>query len=211
MPASLQARITRTAISPRLAIRTFWSGLTSGHVVVSSLAGVMLSGFLVLLAESGRTGRGPARPLRGWWVQGGEVLAAAASTSSSSSRSRRCRGAARAPRGVRRSGRAGTAAGRPRRAARRTCSRSCGSPAARSRAACRAGSAEPDPVAGVEDAGGAAALGGDQPDVLVVPERAQGDAELLGQRGDRPGRPSSIGSIGLALPLRKRPRLLTFT
>src|SRR5690349_9984988 len=30
MPASLQARITRTAISPRLAIRTFFSGVVSG-------------------------------------------------------------------------------------------------------------------------------------------------------------------------------------
>ena len=30
IPLSLQARITRTAISPRLAIRTFWSGVVSG-------------------------------------------------------------------------------------------------------------------------------------------------------------------------------------
>src|SRR4051812_10576866 len=30
MPASLQARITRTAISPRLAIRTFCKGVGSG-------------------------------------------------------------------------------------------------------------------------------------------------------------------------------------
>ena len=30
MPASLQARITRTAISPRFAIRTFCNGFTSG-------------------------------------------------------------------------------------------------------------------------------------------------------------------------------------
>src|SRR4051812_12293912 len=37
MPASLQARITRTAISPRLATSTFCSGLTSGESATGCL------------------------------------------------------------------------------------------------------------------------------------------------------------------------------
>ena len=43
MPASLHARMTRTAISPRLAIRTFCNGLTSGTTLLGApvvLAGV---------------------------------------------------------------------------------------------------------------------------------------------------------------------------
>ena len=39
MPASLQARITRTAISPRLAISTFCSGLTSARFSGTTLLG----------------------------------------------------------------------------------------------------------------------------------------------------------------------------
>ena len=55
-------------------------------------------------------------------------------------------------------------------------------------------SREPDPVAVVEDPGGPAPLGGEQPDVLVVAQRAQRDAVLVGQLGDRPG---PLGHRGL--------------
>ena len=38
MPASLHARMTRTAISPRLAIRTFCSGLTLSSFLAARLS-----------------------------------------------------------------------------------------------------------------------------------------------------------------------------
>ena len=67
---------------------------------------------------------------------------------------------------------------------------------------------EPDPVPVVEDAGRAAALGGEQPDVLVVAQRAQGDVVLRGELGDRPRLVViGLGGSRLALTLRKRPTL----
>ena len=71
-------------------------------------------------------------------------------------------------------------------------------------------SCEPDPVALVEDPRGAAALGGEQPDVLVVPQRAQGDVVLLGELGDGPGLVGVVGH-GLALPYGSDLPLLTLT
>ena len=57
---------------------------------------------------------------------------------------------------------------------------------------------EPGAVPAVVDARGAAALGGDQAQVLVVADRAVGDPELLGDLGDRPGpvrRPAGSATV----------------
>ena len=68
MPASLHARITRTAISPRLAIRTFCSGLTSGlptssPVLVGGAGWIVRRGFMRgRLAKPADCIRPPRRP-----------------------------------------------------------------------------------------------------------------------------------------------------
>ncbi len=64
--------------------------------------------------------------------------------------------------------------------------------------------AEPGPVTAVVDPRGAAALGGDEPEVLVVPDRAVGDPELVRDLGDGPG-PPCRRAPGRAPPRRRAP------
>ena len=59
MPASLQARTTRTAISPRLATRTFCRGLISGNA--APRAGSFVLGLCWLGGSSGSLGPAPGR------------------------------------------------------------------------------------------------------------------------------------------------------